>query len=314
MGKTNEFQQETTGQEYAPAQKLKAPFPYNGGKSAVAALIWLYFGLPKLYIEPFFGSGAVWWACPHNINGIVNDLNPFIANFWLAVAYEPEKVAHWLDWPVNETYLYARHLWLNKQVVGLQAKMEADPFYYDVKMAGFWAYVVSGSIGPACTDRKVYHQKPHLTKWGGLLGYSLEDKVAFLQALANNLRLVKVCCGDWKRVVTLCVLNENSSTAIFLDPPYSLEMRDKRLYFSESDVAKEVREWAIAHGNNKKLRIALCGYEGEHTMPDNWTVYRWQANGGMGNTGNADSRGRDNKKLETIWFSPHCLRPMERLF
>lgn len=38
---------------------LKAPFPYFGGKSKVAPLIWERFGVVSNYVEPFFGSGAV---------------------------------------------------------------------------------------------------------------------------------------------------------------------------------------------------------------------------------------------------------------
>ena len=37
---------------------MKAPFPYFGGKSSVASLVWDALGQPKHYIEPFFGSGA----------------------------------------------------------------------------------------------------------------------------------------------------------------------------------------------------------------------------------------------------------------
>ena len=38
---------------------MKAPFPYFGGKTAVAPVVWAALGQPKHYIEPFFGSGAV---------------------------------------------------------------------------------------------------------------------------------------------------------------------------------------------------------------------------------------------------------------
>jgi hypothetical protein len=70
-------------------------------------------------------------------------------------------------------------------------------------------------------------------------------------------------------------------------------------------VAHAVREWAIAHGENPKLRIALCGYEGEHAMPSDWSCLAWKANGGHGNASNG--RGRANATRERIWFSPHCL-------
>ena len=66
-----------------------------------------------------------------------------------------------------------------------------------------------------------------------------------------------------------------------------------------------VRAWALAHGDDPLLRIALCGYQGEHEMPESWTVVRWHAHGGYGNQG--QGRGRTNAVRETLWFSPHCL-------
>ena len=39
--------------------EFKAPMPYFGGKSAVAAQVWDMFGSGANYVEPFFGSGAV---------------------------------------------------------------------------------------------------------------------------------------------------------------------------------------------------------------------------------------------------------------
>jgi site-specific DNA-adenine methylase len=38
---------------------LKAPFPWFGGKSRVADIVWDRFGDVANYVEPFFGSGAV---------------------------------------------------------------------------------------------------------------------------------------------------------------------------------------------------------------------------------------------------------------
>ena len=39
--------------------KLKAPFPYFGGKTKITNIVWQALGNPKMYIEPFFGSGVV---------------------------------------------------------------------------------------------------------------------------------------------------------------------------------------------------------------------------------------------------------------
>lgn len=43
---------------------MKAPFPYFGGKSKIADVVWSALGQPAHYIEPFFGSGAVLLARP----------------------------------------------------------------------------------------------------------------------------------------------------------------------------------------------------------------------------------------------------------
>ena len=84
---------------------LRAPFPYFGGKSRAAPLVWERFGRCVNYVEPFFGSGAVLLACPDAQRPrveTVNDANCFLANFWRATRHDPETVANHADWPVNE--------------------------------------------------------------------------------------------------------------------------------------------------------------------------------------------------------------------
>jgi hypothetical protein len=84
-------------------------------------------------------------------------------------------------------------------------------------------------------------------------------------------------------------------------------MRADELYAEdERGVSARAREWATEHGNDPELRIAFCGYEGEHDFPDSWAVYEWK--GARGYAGEAN----DNRSKERIWFSPHCL-PLEEL-
>ena len=49
----------------AMATDLRSPFPWFGGKSRVAGLVWDRFGDVPNYVEPFFGSGAVLFGRPH---------------------------------------------------------------------------------------------------------------------------------------------------------------------------------------------------------------------------------------------------------
>jgi hypothetical protein len=38
-------------------------------------------------------------------------------------------------------------------------------------------------------------------------------------------------------------------------------------------IASDVFRWAVENGNNPHLRIALCGYKGEHQFPDDWECF-----------------------------------------
>ena len=126
---------------------MKAPFPWFGGKSRVAHIVWQHFGDVRNYVEPFAGSLAVLLGRPSEPKiETVNDLDCWIANFWRALQADPEQLAHHANWPVNEADLHARHLWLANQVA-FRERMKTDPDYFDLKIAGWWAWGISQWIG-----------------------------------------------------------------------------------------------------------------------------------------------------------------------
>jgi site-specific DNA-adenine methylase len=364
-------------------ETLKAPFPWFGGKSRAASLIWDRLGNVDTYNEPFAGSLAVLLSRPHEPRvETVNDVDAYLANFWRALQADPEQVAYYADYPVNETDLHARHQWLVKQSEFV-ASMKADPEFYDAKIAGWWVWGQCLWIGSgwcqrpdwegrgvgAAANRGVHNQAmsgkptyaarvdqkrpklregdwdgvggsgrrwqgggqgggsgvhaPRLTdqmprlaaEGGSISGVTATPLVAsgglydYLTALSVRLRRVRVCCGDWKRVLTPSVTTYVGLCGVLLDPPYSHDMRE-RCYSEDHDISGDVREWAIANGDNPEFRIALCGYEGEHTMPDTWECVAWKAHGGYART----ERGKENRERERIWFSPFCLKSELPLF
>jgi hypothetical protein len=254
-----------------------------------------------------------------------------VANFWRALQNDPDAVADAADWPVNEADQHARHLWLVSQEE-FRENMKTDPEFYDAKIAGWWVWgqciwIGSGwcsvqrpHLGDAGTG--VHRKRPHLGNAGTGGALCLEEESArtlgtreflfqYMNELAERLRRVRVCCGDWSRVCGPTPTVKLRTTGVFLDPPY-LDGRRDALYSSDSlTVANEVREWAIAQGDDPRIRIALCGYEGEHDMPDSWDTVEWKARGGYG----SQNQARENSSKERVYFSPHCLRPaQERLF
>jgi len=315
---------------------IQAPFPWFGGKSRAADLIWQRLGNCGNYVEPFAGSLATLLARPH-APGIetVNDLDGFIANFWRAAAQQPDEVACQCDWPVNECDLHARHLWLLAQRDDLVDRLQGDPDFCDAKIAGWWVWGISSWIGNGwCSGKGPWveqggkmvdsRQLPHLSASQGVSrglphlgdagrGVHRESVLTdYFAKLARRLRHVRVCCGDWSRVLgDSPTVKLAPVTAIVLDPPYDTEAnRQADLYTHDAQgISAAVREWALEHGDDPRLRIVLCGYEGEHDMPG-WSEVPWKAKGGYGSQG--DGQGRDNAARERLWFSPHCLPVVPR--
>ena len=298
---------------------LQAPFPYFGGKRKVAPEVWHALGDVANYVEPFAGSLAVLLGRPAWHTGVtetVNDADEYLANFWRALACDPAAVAHYADWPVNEADLLSRHMWLVQTgKAQMQAGMQADPDWYDAKIAGWWLWGICSWIGsgwcsgtgpwriedgaltngdngdgvknqlprPSNAGQGVNRQLPHLGDAGrgdGVLPVN-ESLLGYMRDLAYRLRTVRVVCGDWERVVTNGALNYGATVGVFLDPPYSdAANRYMTLYGVESGtVAHDVRAWALANGDNPRYRIVLAGYEDEHAaeMPSTWRVHRWSA-------------------------------------
>lgn len=155
----------------------------------------------------------------------------------------------------------------------------------------------------------INRQLVHLGEGGqGVCAAWTEHLIGEMQALSDRLRRVRVCAGDWQRVLGPTPTVARGLTGVFLDPPYAdTADRVPGIYaIDDLAVAHAVRDWAVEHGDDPRLRIALCGYEGEHTMPDTWHKVTWKAHGGYGRQGDGVN---DNARKERIWFSPGCLVP-----
>jgi site-specific DNA-adenine methylase len=297
------------------SEKIKPPFPYFGGKQRIASIIWKGLGeVISNYIEPFAGSLAVLLANP-KIPKIetVNDINCMLANFWRSVSMDPEGVAKYADWPVNETELHARHRWLVSWATDdLSLKMNDDPDCYDVKAAGYWIYGIGASISGNWMLPKGLNALPMLSSaGGGIHGLTYDIREQF-RRLQERLRRVRVACGQWQRVLTPSITYGNKGigpkdiTAVYLDPPYSFDNRTK-VYKEKTDIYHDVCDWAVANGDNPRLRIALSGYENDYQFPDDWQKVNWNTGGGMSSLGDGGN-GKENAKREVVYFSPRCLK------
>jgi len=301
------------------AEALVAPFPWFGGKRSVASEVWARLGNVANYVEPFFGSGAVLLARPHAPQTeTVNDVDHFLCNFWRAVKVDPGAVAHHADWPVNEADLQSRHAWLVTTGRERIARCEGDPDHFDSQVAGWWLWGACAWIGSGwCLgegpwewdcERWQGRQLPHLSAGRGINRRNTYI-LAWMEALSERLRGVRVACGDWSRVTGQSVTWGHGMTGVFLDPPYGVDNRSTVYSHDCRAVAAEARDWAIKAGRRADMRIVFAGYAGEREFPADWSEFRWKAKGGYGSQG--DSDGRDNSLRETLWFSPACIKAVQ---
>ena len=332
----------------ATGQKdLKAPFPYFGGKSGAADTVWAAFGRVENYVEPFAGSAAMLLGAPAGKRTeTINDFDGFVANFWRAIAHDPEAVAFHADWPCNEIDLFARHSWLVRtHKDSLPANLQNDPAWFDAKVAGWWVWGLCNWIGSGwCSgtgpwvydgeaiidSRKLPHlgnagqgvkrQLPHLGNTGQGINRQLphlgdagrgseHPRTTFIrewmQALHDRIKDVRVCCGDWSRVVKDSVTTRHGLTALFLDPPYTKGAMDYAAGGVGTDLPLQVQAWCAENGDNPKLRIVLCGHKGEHDalLQHGWHTRTWTARKGYALTDEAVQNSKD----ETLWCSPACV-------
>ena len=320
---------------------LAAPFPYFGGKRRAAPLVWGALGDPSGYVEPFAGSAAVLLARPAFTGRrveTINDADGWLVNTWRAIALHPGDVARHATGPVTEIDYHARLAWLQeRRTADLVSWLEGDPEACDAKAAGWWLYVTACGIGdpwgrgpwrvvdgrlrklPHLGDpgRGVNRKLPHLGD-AGRAGYNAMEYrpnvLGYFEELAGRLRDVRVCCGDWSRVVTNGALSFGSTVGVFLDPPYLGDVRTADLYaVDDHTISHEVRDWCLANGDDPRYRIVLAGYSDEHDalIPDTWRRHRYSASAAYSTTASAARQDGNhaNRKSEVLWMSPHCLTP-----
>jgi hypothetical protein len=166
----------------------------------------------------------------------------------------------------------------------------------------------------------VNRQRPHLGNSGqaGYNNLATKDRLTdYFYELADRLREVRVCCGDWSRVVTRGALTFGATVGVFLDPPYLGDVRTADLYRVDDDtISHAVREWCLENGDNPRYRIVLAGYsdEHDHLLPDTWRRYYYSASAAYQTTENKGGQNAENRHKEVLWYSPHCRNPEPTLF
>ena len=198
--------------------RINAIIKYPGSKWRIANWIISFFPDHHSYLEPFFGSGAVFFNKPRSHIETVNDLDGDVVNFFEWLKKDPERLA-------REIYYtpYARQVYEEGfDRIPKNSLYKAVNFCIRLEM-GHGYRTNGGKVG--WKNDVQGRERAYAAKYWT----ELPDRI--LQA-AERLRGVQIECLP---AIDLIQRFNYPNVLIYADPPYMLETRHGRQYRKEME-------------------------------------------------------------------------------
>jgi DNA adenine methylase len=184
-----------------PQARLKTPISYYGGKQSMLKHILPLIPEHRVYVEPFFGGGAVFWAKEPSEVEIVNDLNGNVVNFYRQLKTNFQELKDMIM-----STPYSREVYKNAMVV-----YETPYIFTPTHRAwAFWVGTVQGFSNKIGSWRSATQRSKEST-----LNYN--KKEGFNASLYKRLDLTQIECKD---AVELILKQDSADTFFYIDPPY----------------------------------------------------------------------------------------------
>lgn len=200
------------GSAVAASRPGPPPFAYYGGKIGLAPKIVELLPPHRVYIEPYFGSGAVLFAKPPSRFEIVNDLDHAVVTFFRVLRERTEDLER-----VCALTPHARDEF-DAAVLDGDAVTELD----DLELARrFWVRV----------NQSFAKSAGKLTGWSITTARSqsvpgsILSRIGRFGAVAQRLSSVSIECCDGPGLVERLATPD---TAVYVDPPYLHATRSMR--------------------------------------------------------------------------------------
>ncbi|CAG5017731.1 hypothetical protein DYBT9275_05835 [Dyadobacter sp. CECT 9275] len=233
---------------------LKTPITYYGGKQKMLRHILPRIPQHKLYVEPFFGGGAVFWAKAPSPVEVVNDISNRLMTFYRVLKYDFEEIQRLVD----ETFhSRAQH-------------KESDQFYVsqlqDVTnpVACAWSVWVQSNMSFG-------------SMIGGGFGYDrrgtcalklFNQKNRFTEDYQRRLKRVTIESYDVLKVIKAY---DSPETFFYLDPPYVSSDQGPYKGYTEQDFINLLEACSQMKG-----KFLLSSYP-ENALQDYRSRFKWKS-------------------------------------
>ena len=189
---------------------------YPGAKWALGPRIAAALPEHKHYVEPYFGSGAVFFTKPASLHEVVNDIDGRVVNFWRTLREHTEE----LCWLIEATP------WSRSEYEASRAPSD-DPIEDARRFA-----VRAWQAHAADFSRVVGWRHRGVAKPGSGMSARWTKVPGQLAAVAHRLAVAEIEQIDAVKLVRRV---QGEDVLIYADPPYPLETRVRGLYAVEVD-------------------------------------------------------------------------------
>ena len=260
---------------------MRAVFRYPGSKWSLAGWIIAHFPLEyekMVYLEPFAGSGAVFFNKNPGAVETVNDLDSDIVNLFRVLRDRPDELKRAL-----ELTPYSR------EEYDLAFEPTEDPLEKARRYMVKTTQAIGAKLNSKCGWRNHKQMKIGGTacKWNGITE-TIDEAAARLKGSTTN--LVQIEHMDALRLIE----RYNTPDAlIYIDPPYVRSSRKSgALYRFEMDDEQHMQLLEII--TKSRAKIILSGYQNE--LYDRY-LKGWKTDSTMSQTTSTEMA------LETIWMN-----------
>jgi DNA adenine methylase len=197
-------------------------------------------GEDYMYVEPFFGAGALYWYLNNKTN-IINDIDYDLINFLNILKSDEEKNLTIMINQMEEKISEITKLEKNGDIDFREAKTERGYFYYlwrdkdrskglenlsNLERAFRFYFVNQWAFNGM---RRFNSRGEFNIPYGNYKQIKVQHTKEHLDLLKNT----EINCGDYKEII---LKNDVEKTFIFLDPPYTREFKE---YSHENSFGEE---------------------------------------------------------------------------
>ena len=229
---------------------MKTPITYYGGKQRLCKYILPMIPEHRLYCEPYFGGGALFFSKQPSKVEVINDHDERLITFYRQVVDNFDNLQAMI-----QSTLCSESMWLKARRIFHGNREHKAASVTDLEIAwSVWVMCnMSYSASPNCG-----------WKWDNMASTPLmleAKRKAFTQTLQKRLATVQISC---RHAVTVIEQRDSADTFFYIDPPYLGCVQQHYSGFSSNDLEELIMtlsmlkgKFILSHFWNDKLKDAV---------------------------------------------------------